>query len=88
VVGGWTIWDSNPGISKIFFCSPNVQSDTGAQGISVLIFGGKRVAEVGEINHSSPSSVEVKSEWRPTYFPHIRLRGVERKNVTFAFKGT
>jgi len=58
------------------------------QGTSVLFSGGKAVAGEREVNHSSPSSVEVKNEWRPTSVPHIRFHGVERKNVTFVFKGT
>ena len=58
------------------------------QGISVLFSGGKAGTGEREGNHSSPSSVEVKNEWRPTSLLHIRLHGVEREIVTFAFKGT
>ena len=38
---------------------------------------------VREVNHSPPSSVEVKNEWSYTSVPPIYLRGVDRDNFAF-----
>jgi hypothetical protein len=35
-----------------------------------------------EVNHSSPSSAEIKNEWSYTSAPHICLHGMERESFT------
>ena len=76
------------GLSVLQMSSPTLEpTQAPIQEISVLFSGGTTGAGEHEVNHSSPSSVEVKSEWRPASVPYIRFHGVERKNVTFVFKG-
>ena len=42
------------------------------------------VKQVGhEVDHSPPSSSEVRNEWNFTFTPHICLHGVYRDNFTF-----
>jgi hypothetical protein len=38
-----------------------------------------------EVNHSHPSSAEVKNEWSYTYTPPICLHGVDRYNLALFF---
>jgi hypothetical protein len=35
-----------------------------------------------KVNHSPPSSVEVKNEWSYTFTPPLRLHGLDRDNFT------
>jgi hypothetical protein len=54
-----------------------------------LIFNGYRGSFPGqkrlghEVDSSSPSSAEVKNEWSYTSTPHIRLHGMDRKDLSF-----
>jgi hypothetical protein len=63
---GWTVRGSNPGRGKIFFSSP--KRPDGLWGPPSLLFNGYRgffpgVKRPGrQINHSPPSSAEIKNE--------------------------
>jgi hypothetical protein len=45
--------------------------------------GGKSTGR--EVDHSPPSSAEVKNEWSNTSIPSICLYGVDRDTITFTF---
>jgi len=45
--------------------------------------GGKAIG--CEINHSAPSSAEIKNEWSCTFSPSVVLLGVDRENFPFLY---
>ena len=69
---------SNPGKSKRFLFSPQLPDrpwrphlESDSMGAGAFFPGVKRPE--GDADHSSPSSAEVKSEWRYTYIPPCDL---------------
>jgi hypothetical protein len=68
----------------------NVQTVSGAHRVSysmstgVLSPGAKRPGR--EVNHSPPSSAEVKNEWSYSSSPSIRLHSMDRDNFALTFK--
>jgi len=75
-------------VERYFFILQNVLADFG--GPHSLLFNGYRGKLQGEkrprgkVTHSSPSSVEIKSQWSFASAPPTCLHGVERDNFTFA----
>jgi len=53
------------------------------------VFSGSPDSSIGakwlghDVNHSTPSSAEVKNEWSYTFAPPIYLHGMDRDNFTF-----
>ena len=82
----WTVQDSNPGRGKIF--SSSSKPSRPALGSTQPLFSGYQISipakkRLGrEIDHSFPSSAEVKNVWSYTAASHIRLHG-ENDNCTF-----
>jgi hypothetical protein len=78
---------SSPGRGKRFFFSP--KRPDRLWGPPSPLFNGYRGSFPGlqrpgrEVNHSPPSSAEVKNEWSHTSDPPICLHGVNRDNFTF-----
>lgn len=64
------------------------------RGPPILIFNGHRLSFPGvnwpesEAGRSPPSNAEVKNKWSSTFFPSIRLRGVDRGNFILRINGT
>ena len=75
-----------PAGTKEFSRLQNVQTDSGAHLASCLLDTGVlpwRIKQPGhDVDHSHPSSAEVKNEWSYTSAPHICVHGVDRD--TFA----
>lgn len=73
---------SNSGGAKRFILQ-YVQTHTASysKGYRGSFPGQKRLGH--EVDSSSPASAEVKNEWRYTSTPHIRLNGMDRKDLPF-----
>jgi hypothetical protein len=70
------------------FFLQNVQTGSGAHPVHYSIGTGSPPPwgvkwPGGEVNHSSPSSAEVKNEWSYTPVPPMWLHGVGRKSLPF-----
>jgi hypothetical protein len=78
------VWSSNPGRGKILSLLQN--NPDWLFGTPSLIFSGypgstKGVKWLGhDVNHSPPSSPEVKNEWSYTFAPPLYLHGMDRDN--------
>ena len=81
------VWDSNPSRERGFSLHQNVQTDSGTHaapysvGIGTSFRRGKQ--PMSETDHSPPSSVEVKNEWRYISTPPLCLHGICKDNITF-----
>jgi hypothetical protein len=65
----------------MFIFSKNTQTGSGTHPASYSM--GTWIKQAGrEVNHSPPSSVEVKNDWTCTTAPPIRLHDVDRVNFT------
>jgi hypothetical protein len=77
----------NPGRGKLFFSSPKTSrpalwpTQCLNQWVARVLPRGK--ASGREVNHSSPSSAEVKNKWIYTSSHSVYLHGVDRENFTF-----
>jgi len=86
---GWEIWGLNPGKGKKFFSSPKCPD--WLWGPTILLYRGywgffKEVKQPGcEVDHSPPSSAEVKNEWSCTSNPPICLHGMEKEGFYPSF---
>ena len=83
----WTVWSSNPGTDKKRFSSP-IRAYRLRFPPSLLFnvywgyfLGIKRPEH--DVDHSTPSSAEVKHERSCTSIPHTCLHGVDTDNFTF-----
>jgi hypothetical protein len=80
---GWKIRNSNPGRGKRFLSSPDWIWDPPS-----LLFNKYRDSYLRakrperEVDHSPPSSAEVKNEWSYTSAPPACLHSVDRNNFT------
>ena len=87
----FTIQGSNPSKDKWFFCSPECPYRLWGplsflfSGYQVLCGGIKRLSR--EVNHSLPSSAEVKNKWGYTSTP-VCLHSFYRHKSTFPFYWT
>jgi hypothetical protein len=76
-----------PGTDKRFFSSKTVQTGSGALPASSSM-GSGFISRGHEVNHSLPSSAEVKNEWSCTTTPLIYLmylHGVDRDSFTYTY---
>ena len=85
----WMVWSSNPSRGKILYLlqnQPNWLWDTPS-----LLFNGYPGSSIGvkwlgHVNHSPPTSTEVKNELSYTFAPPIHLHDMDRDNFTFDLK--
>ena len=84
---GWTVYGSNPGRGNKYFSSP--QRPHQLRSPPNPLFNGNRGYFSGanrrerKVNHSSPSSAEVKNEWRYTSTPPYASMELDRENFTY-----
>ena len=84
---GWTVQDLNPtrdkGFSSTQKCPDQLYSPP--QFLFNWYWGPfTRVKQMGhDVNHSPPSTADVKHEWSYIFIPLIRFHGVYRDNFTF-----
>ena len=86
---GWMVRGSNTGKDQTFFSPP--KRTGGLWDPPILLFqrngvlsGAKERSR--EVNHSPPSSAEIKNAWSYTLTPSIFLHGVHRENFNFTSK--
>ena len=76
------VWNSNPGRGKILSLLQN--NPDCLFGTPSLVFSGYPGSSIGvkwlghDVNHSSPSSADVKNEWSYTFAPPLYLHGMDR----------
>jgi hypothetical protein len=83
---GRTVRGSNPGRDKIFFSSPKRPDRLWGPPSLLLNWCRSYFSEVKQperkVNHSTPSSAEVKNEWNYTFTSLTHLYGMDRDNFT------
>ena len=86
---GWMVWGLNPGKGKKFSLLQNAQTGSGAQPSyyteGTEFFFTKVKQPRCEVDHSPPSSAEVKNGWSCTSTPPICLHGVEKEGFYPSF---
>ena len=88
---GWTVRGSNPGRRERIFSALKVSglavepTQPPIQWVLCFLLGVKQPGHV--VDHSPPSSAEVKREWSYTFAFPVYLHGIDTDSCTFSIFG-